>query len=90
MGMVVERWSATQSVLGVFLMINYGTFEAMPAMFDDKGEAWVCYAGEWRKMPWAEVYANGKLLGFNPEDWTKEKFLETFPNLPPLPKGAFS
>jgi len=63
--------------------MNYGTFEAMPAMFNDKDEAWVCYAGDWRKMPWTEVYGTAGIR-------TEAEFKRAFPDLPPLPKGAFS
>jgi hypothetical protein len=66
--------------------MNYGTFEAMPAIFNDRDEAWVLYgskASDWRKMPWTEVYGNAGVR-------TEAEFKRAFPDLPPLPKGAFA
>jgi hypothetical protein len=70
----------------------YGTFEMCPAIFDDSGppyetkEAWVCYGREWVKMPWDEVYPNGKITC---PPWTEAEFWATYTDLPPLPKTAF-
>jgi hypothetical protein len=66
-------------------VMNYGTFEAMPAVFNDTDEAWVLYGSksyDWRKMPWSEVYGNAGLV-------TEADFKRDFPRLPPLPKRAF-
>jgi hypothetical protein len=75
----------------------YGTFEMMPAIFDDGGnepipyskkEAWVCIAKEWRKLPWEEVYANGKVD--NPRETEAEFWAYWKGHIPPLPPEAFA
>ena len=62
--------------------MKYGTFEMMPAMFNNT-EAWVCFANEWREMPHAEVLQKTKIM-------SEAEFKRTFADLPDLPKAAFS
>lgn len=64
-------------------MLNYGTFEAMPAVWSMKtSDAWVSYDNkEWREMPFTEVYNNARPMA--EADWRA-----AFPDVPPLPKAA--
>jgi hypothetical protein len=74
-------------MLGVFLM-NYGTFEGMPAVFNDTDEAWVLYgygrkSYDWHRITWTEVYSKAGLR-------TEAEFKRAFPRLPNLPNRAFA
>ena len=58
--------------------LNYGAFEAMPAVWNGGKNFGYVYYDEWRKIPVAEINANAHVL-------TKTEFETTYSGLPPVP-----
>jgi len=63
-------------------MMNYGTFEASPAVWNDAGEAWVLLGGEWRQLHIAEIMSGARPMA--EAEWKR-----SYADLPPMPKAAF-
>jgi hypothetical protein len=62
--------------------LNYGTFEGHPAVWNGENFGLVDYGEGWREIPVAEVYGAARVM-------PKAEFDATFPDVRPLPRGAF-
>jgi hypothetical protein len=62
--------------------IKYANLDLDPVRLTDN-EAWICIDGEWKPLNPAEASNHAGLM-------SKEEFEECYPEVPPLPVGAFA